>query len=610
MDDGRDPELHVRAARAAEEEGDLDRALVEWNRAAAAAARPGPILGRIAELRVDRGEPDRALRCLRRWLELEPASAEARGRLAGLLAEHGQAGLARDTLDAGAAEASDARAAVDDALREPDTRPDPPAADPTRADALALALLEAFAGREGVYARQWTSPTGRSGYTPVHAAFDLSVARRHLAGEETVGIYPLRSDASVRWALLDLDLSASALREAKGPRALEPLRRRAHAVACRLLDASASLGLHPLLADSGYKGRHLWFLFDRWVPASAARRLLERVLAEAGPLPHEVVVERFPRQSRLPRDGGLGNLAKLPLGVHRRTGRWCRFLEVSGRPVEDALRVLTEAPRVEAGALSRLLGASGPSTAAGASTGSGLEPERVVEPPSLEPPYALDADPEVQALRAGCPVLDAALTEALATRVVGPEARTVITHTLGHLSRGADAVNAVLAPALDVDDGLLLKSRLAGHPTSCPKIRRRLPVLALRVGCDCHFGDTASYPHPLLHVERARVRPLAAPAERGPGRGPERLAEPEVPAGPVSPAANSDRARGHQDPSLDRLAREWLEARAELDALSLRMERLEVELAGRLEEGAGLTVAGRTVIRRGAGLELEDAAIG
>lgn len=48
----------------------------------------------------------------------------------------------------------------------------------------------------------------------------------------------------------------------------------------------------------------------------------------------------------------------------------------------------------------------------------------------------------------------------------------VLTHSLGHVEGGPQAVNYLLAQCVDVGPEKFMKSRLKGNPVSCPSIRK------------------------------------------------------------------------------------------------------------------------------------------
>jgi hypothetical protein len=183
-----------------------------------------------------------------------------------------------------------------------------------------------------------------------------------------------------------------------------------------------------------------------------------------------------------------------------------------------------------------------------------------------EAPYRLEDDLEVQRVLSGCAVLGEIVRRVTETGLIDAEERIVVTHTLGCLSRGAQAVNAVFAHVADLDPALRLNSRLRGSPTSCARVRARLPELAERAGCDCVFAPGSLYPSPVLHAGDSSQTPLLARHE------------------------------------VDRAVRDFLRLRSELD----RITRAVTELARRLralmaEQGVDALATGLGTLRAGPG---------
>ena|GEM_PF-835522 len=417
--------------------------------------------------------------------------------------------------------------------------PEPPA--PTEADAISFAHL--FSGREGVYARQWYSDTGKSGYTPVHQPFTPLVARSHLLGNYTVGIYPLRMNHSVLFMAFDVDIVQEALTKAakdQQPHELPRLIRTAHSVARQLLDACAMFDIPAVVEDSGWKGRHLWIFFSEPVPAASARRLAQWLLHTIGPLPEVCRVEIFPKQSRLD-SKQLGNLIKLPLGIHRVTGRTCALLNPDGSPIDRPIEHLRSLKKLSRQRLQELLVHADhiaslkqerqhapskhpkhPDPTDPNTIPQSTEIARSALSPSPTPaPYRVGKDEEVEQVLRGCPVLRAIVGRALSTGILSSDDIHILIYTMGNLTQGDAAVNAVLSKVHNVDPRVKLKSPLRSYPTSCPKIRARLPELTASVPCHCAFPQhTGSYPHPLLHLDRPPQLPSAPTISPYPSKNP------------------------------------------------------------------------------------------
>lgn len=497
-------------------------------------------LARLAErelrlaIRDARGTSDEAhwasrLAALQRDLGHASAEAKTRARLVKLGATAGDAPPPEPELSASASTAtpqaptpprtfapgSSGRAAPTEPRFEP----------PTPADL--ARFLHLFQGREDVHARQWLASDGRIGYAPVHRPLTREALERHLAGTETLGVYATRADLTACFFAIDVDLARPALDEARrSVEATRRLRRLLHDETQRMIAVARSLGLELVAEDSGYKGRHLWGFLAEPMPVGLLRnfgRALARVLM---PESSELVLESYPKQARL-EPGQIGNLIKLPLGIHLRTGRRAWLLDAEGRPATDPWTLLQSARRHRRDevldAMARMR----------QPTESPTEPS----PPGPKGPRAaglpaeasfveadLRVDPELAVLFGGCAVLRVLVERGLERRRLTHEEQMVLRHVLGYRPSGLLAVNYVFRRCPEVGPESYLQSMLAGHPMSCPKIRKRVPDVTARVPCNCEFKiKTDHYPTPLLHLDEARARGLLP--ERAPHR--ERV-EPKV----------------------------------------------------------------------------------
>ena len=243
-----------------------------------------------------------------------------------------------------------------------------------------VALLQSlFGARSDVYTVRWESvSSGKAGWQPAtkgvwskrRSPRDFlpltdAVFAAHLAGRETVGVYPLlRGD---QCALLACDFD-------KGTWALDAL---AYLDACHANDVPAVLER----SRSG-NGGHVWVFFDGLVAASDARAMGAALLRQAMTARAELDLSSydrfFPSQDFLPK-AGFGNLIALPLHgecVLRGTtvfldpttmkpwpDQWA-FLSSVARTAPDAVTALAESLRpATAGptlSLAELAAAGGP----------------------------------------------------------------------------------------------------------------------------------------------------------------------------------------------------------------------------------------------------------
>lgn len=180
---------------------------------------------------------------------------------------------------------------------------------PTAAD------LRQLVGNPHVYAVQ----DEQGDWRPVRERLTPAVLRRHRAGDITVGTYIVRPPDQARTLVFDFDEDD------------EKERRRQRAAVFTILD---ELELHYAVEDSGRKGEHIWVVADDYMDAETLYRL-GRGIREEADLPK---LEVFPKQRQVK---DLGNLVKLPGGVHRMTGNPNDFLGPA--PTPNAVADLEEA---------------------------------------------------------------------------------------------------------------------------------------------------------------------------------------------------------------------------------------------------------------------------
>jgi hypothetical protein len=200
-----------------------------------------------------------------------------------------------------------------------------------------------FRGREDLYAQRWESPDGRAGYSPrterdwnAYSAAKPEDRKRidkatrknipltndaihaHLAGKQTLGVYPLLLDETCWFLAVEFDKKT--WKEDAS----------AFLLTCRELNVPAS----PERSRSG-NGAHIWFFFERPVPAGVARRLGSLLLTQTMERRHQVGLDSydrfFPNQDTMPK-GGFGNLIALPLQKIPRESGFMEFLNEELQP--------------------------------------------------------------------------------------------------------------------------------------------------------------------------------------------------------------------------------------------------------------------------------------
>lgn len=224
----------------------------------------------------------------------------------------------------------------------------------SREEQIAL-LRDRFVHRSNAYAQQWYNKRkADGGYIKVVAGecppgsrcprggcqhrlpvpITDEVLADHLDGTITIGVYQLGDDDRLRWLCFDID------KEKDADRSSDELHEDAQNVARLVARSCQSLGLAPVVEDSGNRGYHVWVFFSSPTPAAHVRAIGSLIVSMVE-VPSGLHVELFPKQVSVK---SYGSLVKLPLGVHRKSGRRSHFVDRAFAPVEDPFALLQRIP--------------------------------------------------------------------------------------------------------------------------------------------------------------------------------------------------------------------------------------------------------------------------
>ncbi len=118
-------------------------------------------------------------------------------------------------------------------------------------------FLETLRGRGDSHARQWVDENGRCAYIRVERPMNIDDVRRHLAGEDTLAVYPVTVRDTVEFIVFDVDVSKRKILVSDAS-LLPRFREKTHEDILRIKRVCESMGLSMIVEDSGYKGRHGW----------------------------------------------------------------------------------------------------------------------------------------------------------------------------------------------------------------------------------------------------------------------------------------------------------------------------------------------------------------
>ncbi|MBF0390714.1 MAG: DNA primase [Desulfamplus sp.] len=348
--------------------------------------------------------------------------------------------------------------------------------------------LNLFSGREDIFARQWADKNeNKSGYVPVRYSMTLAHIEEHLNGLKTYGIYLLKSDSKVKCGVIDADINPEYRTGKITADQKNTLYREKSWMISRIFEISKQLGIKPLLEYSGHKGYHFWYFFNQPVDASKVKAFLTRV---AEPVNRDIKafhLEVFPKQDRLT-EKGLGNLVKLPLGIHRKNGKPSFFMECAKKDLESQLFFLKKVEPASPNILDSGLAAA--------------KQEQINNQVILHPRMAAIAKdyPEIYDLERLCPPIGQVIAIGREGKNLNTREEKIILQTIGFLPRAKHLIHYLMAPCSEYNPHLVdfKIGKIAGTPLGCKKIHSLLGFQ----GDFCPLKpDSTGYIHPLIHLK-------------------------------------------------------------------------------------------------------------
>jgi len=189
----------------------------------------------------------------------------------------------------------------------------------------ASTLYRMFCHRNEVYAQQFQDSSGKWGFSKMLDYIRRETVIDHITGKKTIGVYEIGLDDDVTWGCFDVDSHGDG---ETGEVARDKVR--------SLCDVLEVYGVPFMLEASGSPGSyHIWIFFKR-TRTYNAYRFMRQVAREA----KVKGIEIWPKQKKLDKNGKFGNLVKLPICLHNKTGARSAFLDAETfEPLEGLILV-------------------------------------------------------------------------------------------------------------------------------------------------------------------------------------------------------------------------------------------------------------------------------
>lgn len=347
-----------------------------------------------------------------------------------------------------------------------------------------LFYRDIFSGRDDIFARQWKdSKTGEQGYVPVRRPMQLDDIRDHLKGHKTYGIYLMQPDNRVNVGVIDIDIVSSFRGRKLTGTERDQLRREGIFLLGRIKELAAQYKMEGIAEFSGGKGYHFWYPVRESVEAKWMRRGLQNIVDQIKNDVSCFNFEVFPKQDKVS-GKGMGNLVKLPLGIHRKTGKPSYFLDCADRSTEPQLEFLKQTPLIDPATLRK----------------NGSPKTGVIIAHPRQESWAKKY-PELAELEAKCTMIAQITASLRQSKSLNIREEKILLGTLSHLPRSRVLLHHLFSALPEYNRPLLdyQISRVRGTPLGCKRIHSLLEDGDASLPCE--FDKISGYPHPLLHVQ-------------------------------------------------------------------------------------------------------------
>ncbi len=359
-------------------------------------------------------------------------------------------------------------------------------------DVPAFAAL--FVGREDTYVQEVFGDGNRRRSEQVMEPLKEEEIRRHLTGETILGTYVQRPNGTVRFLVLDVDISKKRiLQHPYGSAEFAGYKQKAAEYTLNLCRILHRMGIVGYPEDTGFRGYHVWIFFTEWIPARYACQLSECIRKEAGQPGEDLVLEIFPNNVRI-RPGKCGPTVKLPLGAHLQTGNRSFFVDEKLQPVADYRDFFSGISKTSLQAVRKILGTYL------------TEPAEVGEQKEVDPDltcFGTLSEP-IRIVLERCTLMRYLCQKAAKTGYLSHFERLSVLHVFGHMGEdGKEFVHTVMSLTLNYKYNVTQKFiiKMPEKPVSCAILREQYKLITAEYGCSCSFRQTKNcYPSPVLHA--------------------------------------------------------------------------------------------------------------
>lgn len=351
---------------------------------------------------------------------------------------------------------------------------------------------ELFVGREDTYAVEVLMSDGRRRFENTLQPISEKEIQKHLRGDRTVATYIQRNNGTVKHIIFDVDISKKILLKLGNNETLfQEYMKKAGQIALQVQAVIRKMGMEAYIENSGYRGYHVWLFLTGWIRTQYANMFQEAVIRQLS-LENDINIECFPNRSKV-KDGKMGQLIKMPWGIHSRTGRRTQFLDenLSPYPVQNQL-------------LEKIRCFPSEKIKKAAAAFCGAETAEKIKEIPVDETLLENCEENIRIVVESCGLIRYLCNKAKSTGYLSHQERLTLSYVFGHLGdAGKEFLHKIMEYTINYQYTVTEKfiQKLPAKPISCIKLREQYKQLTAEIGCNCRFKKIKNcYPSPVLHA--------------------------------------------------------------------------------------------------------------
>lgn len=360
--------------------------------------------------------------------------------------------------------------------------------------ATAQKILQVFVGREDVFSKETLGYGGKRQTELQLIPLSEQKIMEHLNGDVTIGTYIQRPNSTVKYLVIDVDISKKVMLQVQRESAafwshLEQAWYRAGEIRKIL----KGFGIHSYIEYSGCRGYHVWAFFTEWIPVRYVNMLSDIIETKLTKKEQdEICIEFFPNKTRIKAEK-FGQVIKLPYGRHIRTNEQSCFMDDSGNPIADLNCFLDSLSKNSLNAVKKVLAKN-----------MGMKED--IQEKTVDTNLAVFGQVEevIAEILKKCNLMRYLCQKAVKTGYLSHAERLSVLYVFGHLgNEGHEFVHQVMSHTLNYQYNTTERfiQRIPAKPVSCVKLREQYKQITAEYGCSCTFKRSKNcYPSPVLHA--------------------------------------------------------------------------------------------------------------